>query len=234
MHSTAAEPASLPCRVHRHRLVLACADGQEIAAPGLRVSNRWPAGSLTAQPAWGRCWPPLRGLEKEISREIRKKKVDEPLRVASSSSDTSTAAAGRCTYRTTLPRIKTFLTALCPLSVRLDPFPKKRLPYQVRVLDLLHDRDVIELDIEVLVDALEGAADLNIVLELDGDRGVDQGLEEAGEQVSHVPAALCSIVRNRCSPEEQHPERGPEDLRAEIDWLVRSASGLCRPGPRQS
>jgi hypothetical protein len=35
-----------------------------------------------------------------------------PLLVASSSSGTSTAAAGRCTYRTTEPRMKTFLTEL--------------------------------------------------------------------------------------------------------------------------
>lgn len=33
-----------------------------------------------------------------------------PLLVASSNSATSTAAPGKCTYRTTLPRMKTFLT----------------------------------------------------------------------------------------------------------------------------
>ena len=36
-----------------------------------------------------------------------------PRRVASSSSGVSTAAAGRWTYRTTLPRMKTFFTELC-------------------------------------------------------------------------------------------------------------------------
>lgn len=35
-----------------------------------------------------------------------------PLRVASSSNGVSTAAAGKCTYRTTLPRMKTFFTEL--------------------------------------------------------------------------------------------------------------------------
>lgn len=50
---------------------------------------------------------------------------------------------------------------------------------EVRVLDLLLDRDVVELDVEVLVDRLEGARDLDVVLELDGDGLVDQGLEEA-------------------------------------------------------
>lgn len=39
--------------------------------------------------------------------------LDIPRRVASSSSGVSTAAAGRCTYLTVLPRMKTFLTELC-------------------------------------------------------------------------------------------------------------------------
>lgn len=51
----------------------------------------------------------------------------------------------------------------------------------MRVLDLVDDGDVVELDVEVLVDALERAADLDVVLELDGDRRVDERLEEAGE-----------------------------------------------------
>ncbi len=50
----------------------------------------------------------------------------------------------------------------------------------MRVLDLLEHLDVVELDVEVLVDALEDAADLDVVLELDGDLVVDQGFEEAG------------------------------------------------------
>jgi hypothetical protein len=49
----------------------------------------------------------------------------------------------------------------------------------VRVLELLEDLDVVELDVEVLVDALEDAADLDVVLELDGDLVVDEGFEEA-------------------------------------------------------
>lgn len=40
-----------------------------------------------------------------------------PLRVASSSSGVSTAAAGRWTYLTTLPRMKTFLTELYQIHV---------------------------------------------------------------------------------------------------------------------
>ena len=49
----------------------------------------------------------------------------------------------------------------------------------MRVLELLEDLDVVELDVEVLVDALEDAADLDVVLELDGDLVVDEGFEEA-------------------------------------------------------
>ena len=48
------------------------------------------------------------------------------------------------------------------------------------VLDLLDDLDVLQLDVEVLVHALERAADLDVVLELDRDLVVDQGLEETG------------------------------------------------------
>lgn len=51
--------------------------------------------------------------------------------------------------------------------------------YQVRILELVEDGNVVELDVEVLVDALEDAADLDVVLELDRDLLVDEGFEEA-------------------------------------------------------
>ena len=49
----------------------------------------------------------------------------------------------------------------------------------MRVLELLHNADIIQLDVQVLIHAFQCAADLNIVLELDGDLMVDEGLEEA-------------------------------------------------------
>lgn len=52
-------------------------------------------------------------------------------------------------------------------------------PYQVRILELLDDGDVVELDVEELVDALQRAADRDVVLELDRDFVVDEGFEEA-------------------------------------------------------
>lgn len=50
---------------------------------------------------------------------------------------------------------------------------------EVGVSQLLVDRDVVELDVEVLVDGFERARHLDVVLELDGDGLVDEGLEEA-------------------------------------------------------
>ena len=47
------------------------------------------------------------------------------------------------------------------------------------VLHLFYDRNVVQLDVEVLVDALQRAAHRDVVLELDGDLMVHQCLEEA-------------------------------------------------------
>lgn len=48
------------------------------------------------------------------------------------------------------------------------------------VLDEIQDFNVIEFDIEILIDGLEGTPNANIVLELNGDRLVGQSLEKAG------------------------------------------------------
>ena len=50
----------------------------------------------------------------------------------------------------------------------------------MRVFELLENLDIVELDVEVLVDALQGPPDLNVIFELDGDLVVDESLEEAG------------------------------------------------------
>ena len=47
------------------------------------------------------------------------------------------------------------------------------------IFQLFHHLYIIELNIEVLIDRFQGPADLNVVLELDGDFMVNQGLEEA-------------------------------------------------------
>lgn len=47
------------------------------------------------------------------------------------------------------------------------------------VLEFLNDGNVVKLDVEVLVYALERAAQLDIILEFHGDLVVYQGFEEA-------------------------------------------------------
>jgi hypothetical protein len=47
------------------------------------------------------------------------------------------------------------------------------------VLHLFHHRNVVQLDVEVLVHALQRSAHGDVVLELDGDLMVHQCLEEA-------------------------------------------------------
>lgn len=49
----------------------------------------------------------------------------------------------------------------------------------MRVLVQIEDVDIIELDVQVLVDRLEGAADADVVFELDGHGLVCEGFEEA-------------------------------------------------------
>jgi hypothetical protein len=49
----------------------------------------------------------------------------------------------------------------------------------MRILDLIHDRHILQLDIQELVHAFEGTADGDVIFELDGDLCVDEGFEEA-------------------------------------------------------
>jgi hypothetical protein len=63
------------------------------------------------------------------------------------------------------------------------------------VFQLFHDRDVVQLDVEVLVDALQRAAHRDIVLELDGDFMVHQRLEKAaGHRKSWSARALLAYM----------------------------------------
>lgn len=56
---------------------------------------------------------------------------------------------------------------------------KQTATHQMRILQFFDDLDVVELDVEVLVDGLEGAADGNVVLQLYSDLMVDERLEKA-------------------------------------------------------
>lgn len=66
---------------------------------------------------------------------------------------------------------------------------------QVGVFDFLVDTDVVQLDVEVLVDALEGPRDFDVVFQLDSDLLVDEGFEEAS---SRVRVSKASQVRGEC------------------------------------
>lgn len=123
-----------------------------------------------------------------------------PRLVASSNSGISTADAGRWTYRTTLPRTNMFLTELCGLLMRSAPELQWET-HQVRVLEIFDDNNVVQLDVEVLVHALECPSYRDVVLELDCDLLVDQRLEEAWDVNSKF--FDCDI---QDLPEEQHLE----------------------------
>lgn len=58
----------------------------------------------------------------------------------------------------------------------------------MRVLQLLHDRDIVQLDVEVLVHALQRAAHRDVVLELHRHLMIDESFEEAGS--NDVPSAI--------------------------------------------
>ena len=55
---------------------------------------------------------------------------------------------------------------------------KARVAHKMRVLDLLNDLDVVELDVKILVDAFQRPANLNVVLKLHRHLMVDEGLEK--------------------------------------------------------
>jgi hypothetical protein len=54
----------------------------------------------------------------------------------------------------------------------------------MRILDLIHDRHILQLDIQELVHAFEGTADGDVIFELDGDLCVDECFEEAESERS--------------------------------------------------
>lgn len=60
----------------------------------------------------------------------------------------------------------------------------------MRVFQLIDNGNVIQFYIQILVYALQGAADGDVVFELDGHGGVDQGLEKA--------ASVWCYFRARC------------------------------------
>jgi hypothetical protein len=56
----------------------------------------------------------------------------------------------------------------------------------MRIFEFLHHRYVVELDVEILIHAFEGPAELNVVLELHGHLVVDESLEETDIMSEHT------------------------------------------------
>jgi hypothetical protein len=90
----------------------------------------------------------------------------------------------------------------------------------MRVLELFHDGNIVELDVEILVDAFESSANLNIVLQLDGDLMINERLEEAMEWQISTIVRFRSTTGGSCdddspipwwasmhSPEEEHDRK---------------------------
>ena len=50
------------------------------------------------------------------------------------------------------------------------------------ILELVHHRDIVQLDIQVLIHALQRSADGDVIFQFDGDFVVDESFEEAEEQ----------------------------------------------------
>ena len=61
------------------------------------------------------------------------------------------------------------------------------------VFDVLHDCDIVQLDVQVLIHALQCSSDGYVVLQFDGDLMIDERLEKAvADEISKVH---CIIAR---------------------------------------
>lgn len=76
---------------------------------------------------------------------------------------------------------------------------------QMGVLGQVKHFDIVELDVQVLVDRFQDAADANVILEFNGDRLVGQGFEEAVMQPASAAIPITQACALRCDlPEEKH------------------------------
>lgn len=65
---------------------------------------------------------------------------------------------------------------------------------------LVNSLSIIQLDVQVLIYALQRPADLHFILELDGDFMFDERFEETVAPV----LALALVARSEYAPEEEH------------------------------
>jgi len=90
-------------------------------------------------------------------------------------------------------------------------------PYHVRVLGLVEDGNVEQLDVQVLVDRMERALNAKLVLQLHNDGLPDQRLEERVEQLcpgaAHRAGGRLDSLRQRALSKAAAPPRG------RVPWL---------------
>ena len=66
---------------------------------------------------------------------------------------------------------------------------------QMRVFIQIEDVDIIKLDVEVLVDRFQGAADTDVIFQLDGDGLVGESFEEAVERERLVSGHVYQVAK---------------------------------------
>ena len=65
----------------------------------------------------------------------------------------------------------------------------------MRVFIQVEDVDIVELNIEVLVDRFQGAADTDVIFQLDGDGLVGESFEEAVERERLVSGHVYQVAK---------------------------------------
>ena len=63
----------------------------------------------------------------------------------------------------------------------------------MRVLVEIENVDIVELDVEILIDGLQGPADPDVIFEFDRDGLVGEGLEKAVMEEESVPPVSCAM-----------------------------------------
>lgn len=80
------------------------------------------------------------------------------------------------------------------------------MTYQMRPSHLIHCLCVVQLDVEVLIHALQCPTDLDLILEFDGDFVLDECFEETNARSlakAHY-AIRHSLVTRQYGPEKEH------------------------------
>ena len=102
----------------------------------------------------------------------------------------------------------------------------------MRVFIQIENVDIVELDVEVLVDRFQGAADADVIFQLDCDGLVGEGFEEAVKkrrfELGHV-YQVAKGYSDQSIPEEKHD--GSESIEETIGRVGFKGAIALPPGP---